>query len=71
MGLVTMDEGNRAAQIAADTDGVVKVVKLYQYINDNKTINQEVQKTDADSSAKVNVPAADVLTSDTIEVSDL
>ena len=71
MGLVTRDEGNRAAQIAADTDGVVKVVKLYQYINDDKTINQEVKKSDADSSAKVNVPAADVLTSDTIEVSDL
>lgn len=32
MGLVTVDEGNRAAEIASKVPGVVQVVKAYQYI---------------------------------------
>ena len=33
MGLVTHAEGDAAAQIAATTSGVVRVVKLFEYIN--------------------------------------
>jgi osmotically-inducible protein OsmY len=33
MGLVTREEGETAAQIAASTSGAVKVVKLFEYIN--------------------------------------
>lgn len=33
MGLVTREEGDAAAQIAATTSGVVKVVKLFEYLN--------------------------------------
>ncbi|MEW9581375.1 BON domain-containing protein [Paraburkholderia sp. DGU8] len=32
MGLVTMDEGNRGADVASRVPGVVKVVKVFQYI---------------------------------------
>ncbi|RAS27938.1 BON domain-containing protein [Paraburkholderia bryophila] len=32
MGLVTMDEGNRGADVASRVPGVVQVVKLFQYI---------------------------------------
>lgn len=33
MGLVTREEGNAAAQVAASTSGVTKVVKLFEYID--------------------------------------
>ena len=33
MGLVRRDEGDAAGQIAASTSGVVRVVKLFEYIN--------------------------------------
>lgn len=33
MGLVTREEGEAAAQVAAGTSGVVKVVKLFEYIS--------------------------------------
>jgi osmotically-inducible protein OsmY len=33
MGLVRRDEGDTAGQIAASTSGVVRVVKLFEYIN--------------------------------------
>jgi osmotically-inducible protein OsmY len=33
MGLVRREEGDAAAQIAATTSGVVRVVKLYEYIS--------------------------------------
>jgi hypothetical protein len=73
MGLVTPSEGNKAAQIAADTDGVVKVIKLYQYIKDDKIINQEVDVNSYNRPASdtANVPSQEVLSSDTIEVTDL
>lgn len=33
MGLVTREEGNAAGEVAATTSGVVKVVKLFEYID--------------------------------------
>ena len=33
MGLVRRDEGDAAGQVAASTSGVVRVVKLFEYIN--------------------------------------
>jgi osmotically-inducible protein OsmY len=33
MGIVTVDEGNTAAQIAASTSGVARVVKVFEYTN--------------------------------------
>jgi osmotically-inducible protein OsmY len=33
MGIVTRDEGNAAAQIAATTSGVARVVKVFEYTN--------------------------------------
>src|SRR5262249_40098640 len=33
MGMVTRDEGNAAAQIASTTEGVQRVVKVFEYIN--------------------------------------
>jgi osmotically-inducible protein OsmY len=33
MGLVTHAEGDAAAQIAATTSGVIRVVKLFEYID--------------------------------------
>jgi osmotically-inducible protein OsmY len=32
MGIVTRDEGNAAAQIASTTEGVQRVVKVFEYI---------------------------------------
>jgi osmotically-inducible protein OsmY len=33
MGLLRHDEADTAAQIAATTSGVIRVVKLFEYIN--------------------------------------
>jgi osmotically-inducible protein OsmY len=33
MGIVTRDEGAAAAQIAATTSGVARVVKVFEYTN--------------------------------------
>jgi osmotically-inducible protein OsmY len=33
MGLVTKEEGEEAAQIAASTKGVTRVVKVFEYLN--------------------------------------
>lgn len=65
MGVVTRSEGDRAARIAAQTDGVVKVIKLYQYINKSEAARPELQDPTATA------PSASALSSDTIEVTDL
>ncbi len=62
MGVVTRSEGERAARIAAQTDGVVKVIKLYQYIDSSGAKEATEPKPE---------PSADALTSDSIEVTDL
>ncbi len=70
MGVVTKEEGQRAATVAASTDGVVKVVKLYQYIgSQNQTDNNASTQTEI---GPINEPTGNSnLHSDTIEVEDL
>jgi osmotically-inducible protein OsmY len=33
MGLVTREEGEEAAKVAANTSGVIRVVKAFEYLN--------------------------------------
>lgn len=74
MGLVTEAEGKIAAEVAADTDGVVKVVTLYQYIKDNQVTTETTnvsKSTTPAQSTNTNSPSVDVLSADEIEVTDL
>jgi hypothetical protein len=50
MGLVTMDEGNRGADVASRVPGVVQVVKVFQYI--------QPQEAAAAAAAAAAAPAA-------------
>ena len=38
MGLVTMDEGNRGADVASRVPGVMQVVKVFQYIQPQEAV---------------------------------
>ncbi len=70
MGVVTREEGERAAQVAAATDGVSRVVKLYRYIGAETGDTQDQQAVSTEIET-LPAPSGDSLTSDTIEVTDL
>ncbi|CAN7169180.1 BON domain-containing protein [Trinickia sp. LjRoot230] len=53
MGLVTQDEGNRGADVASRVPGVVKVVKVFQYIKP-----EEAQAVSATAGAAANAPSS-------------
>ncbi|MBQ8708859.1 MAG: BON domain-containing protein [Succinivibrionaceae bacterium] len=75
MGVVTKEEGEHAAQVAASTDGVTKVVKLFKYIGagsaakSGSDLQSEIQELP--TSAPKAAPSQETLSSDMIEVTDL
>ncbi|WP_179404152.1 BON domain-containing protein [Burkholderia guangdongensis] len=56
MGLVTVDEGNRGADVASQVPGVVQVVKVFQYIQPQDV--QAVQQSGAPVSDAGSMPQA-------------
>lgn len=66
MGLVTPSEAAIAANVTAETDGVTKVVKLFQYISDDT-----VQQTNQNEKDNKQNTTTQTLESDSIEVTDL
>jgi osmotically-inducible protein OsmY len=47
MGLVTQREGNIAAQVAQGVSGVMRVVKIFEYINEEDLRSQQPQQASA------------------------
>ncbi len=73
MGVVTKTDGSKAANIAANTDGVQKVVTLYEYVADDdqtQTTTENIKTVDTDTT-QVPSPNEEILSSDTIDVTDL
>lgn len=72
LGLVNKNEGATAAQIAANTDGVKKVITLFEYVSDDTQESNKNTKSSKKQEDTVSVgPSEEVLNSDTIEVTDL
>ncbi len=77
LGLVTRDEGQIAARLAADTDGVQKVVTLFEYVTEKEEDGTAESKTISSNSnnekseVQVPSPSQHTLSADTIEVDDL
>ncbi len=68
LGQVTEDEGNQAAQIAAQTSGVVKVVKIFNYIYPTAATPTSISGSAVGtSSSSVNATSAVVVTSTAAE----
>lgn len=70
MGLVSPTEGNIAAKVAADTEGVTKVVKIFTYIGKEDKKIDENKNSSKDDTVKIEQPSQEILTSDTITITD-